>query len=99
MCTRKQATIALRELVQQQWVNPAEYALYSRRIGGAPRLASGFAPVTIGREGRWKSDAVMVCVHNNKEDTVKALTVIATEINEGEREPGQGTAWRSDRRG
>lgn len=49
--TRGQVTIALRVVGQQRGLQPSEYALHSRRIGGATRLAAaGLPPAVIQRE-------------------------------------------------
>lgn len=51
--TEKQATAALRALVESQGLNPEEHALQSGRIGGASRLAAmGLSSYDIQQQGR-----------------------------------------------
>lgn len=61
--TREQATKALRDFVGKQSLIPREYALHSGGMEGATKLAaSGLQAWAIQREGRWKSDEVMMYV-------------------------------------
>ena len=65
---RKEATAALRAVIERQGLDPREYALHSGRIGGATRLAAmGLSTYDILRQGRWKSQAVGMYIRTNRE--------------------------------
>ena len=105
--SRGQATRCLRSGIEDvggRWRNerrgsgarlvPEEFALHSGRIGGATRLAAKrISEAVIKTEGRWSSDAVMVCVRANTEDPVWVSEVLGEGGGEYERQPGQGTRW------
>lgn len=57
--TEREATAALRAVIECQGLEPSEYALHSGRIGGATRLAAmGLSTYDFQQQGRWKSNAV-----------------------------------------
>ena len=61
--TRTVATKALRRMLSSLGGDPAQYALHSRRIGGATQLAAqDVSDIQIQRAGRWKSLAFMAYV-------------------------------------
>ena len=57
------------------------HALHSGRIGGATRLlaASGLQAWAIQREGRWKGEAFMLYVRDNREDDKRSSQAFDTE--------------------
>lgn len=64
---------------------PEEFLSHSKRIGGAMRLAAmGASTLVIQREGRWSSDAFIVCVRANKElDRDRGMGVVDRSLSLG----------------
>ena len=91
MWTKKQATVALREVDALAGVRADEYALISLRIGDATHLSAGGAsPETLQREGRRASDAYKAYVRSHGKDASRAANVMAQEGMGDGIQPGQG---------
>ena len=66
--TRSEAVAALRLMVGSSGRDPMQFALHSRRIGGATQVATqGLSDLQIQRAGRWKSRAFMTYVKEAEE--------------------------------
>ena len=64
--TRTEAVAALRLMIGSSGRDSAQYALHSRRIGGATQLAAqGVPEMKIQRAGRWTSRAFMTYVRES----------------------------------
>ena len=78
--TQTEAVVALRMMAASTGKNPAQFALYSGRIGGATKLAAkGISELQIQRAGRWKSRALMVYVRDSGEGAQKVSATLARE--------------------
>lgn len=88
--TEKEATAALRAIIERQGLNPSEYALHSGRIGGATRLAAmGLSTYDIQQQGRWKSQAVGMYIRTNKEAEARVSRALASNALGKGVQPGQ----------
>ena len=86
----KEATAALRAVIERQGLDPREYALHSGRIGGATRLAAmGLSTYDIQRQGRWKSQAVGMYIRINKEAEARVSKALASSAMGKGIQPGQ----------
>ena len=84
--TRTEAVVALRMMAASAGKNPAQFSLYSGRIGGATKLAGQeISGLQIQRAGRWKSRAFMVYVRDAGEG---AQMVSAALTREGQEDGG-----------
>ena len=71
---------------------PEQFALHSRRIGGATRLAvRGVQEAVTKKGGRWSSDSFTVYVRANMERPAWVSEVLERGAWEFDRQPGQGT--------
>ena len=78
--TRTEAVAALRVMTASAGKNPAQFALHSRRIGRATKLAAqGMPELKIQRAGRWKSRAFMVYMRDAGEGAQKMSAAVARE--------------------
>ena len=90
MWTEKQATAALRAVIERQGLDPREYALHSGRIGGATRLAAtSLSTYDIQWQGRWKSQAVGMYIRTNKEAEARVSKALASCAMGKGIQPGQ----------
>ena len=80
MIARTEAVVALRMMAASAVKNPAHFALYSGRIGGATKIvAQGMSEMQIQRAGRWKSRAFVVYVRDAGEGAQKVSAALTRE--------------------
>ena len=70
-----------------------EFALHTGKIGDATMLTgAGTNTMVIHWEGRWSSNAFMMCVRANMEDP-RWVSEVLSEESGSKRQPDQGTTW------